>query len=61
MGSKLIELAVFENLKILVMICSFTIVNLAMILLVLFAAIKAVNYVGGVGASVASAIKYLGA
>jgi len=57
-GSKLLELPSVENLKILVMIGTFTLVNLSMILLILFSAFKAVNYVGGIGSSVSKTAKY---
>lgn len=40
-ASKLVEIPVFENIKIIVMITAFTLVNLAMIGLVLFVMIKA--------------------
>ncbi|MBS3134717.1 hypothetical protein J4214_05795 [Candidatus Woesearchaeota archaeon] len=39
-GSRLIEIPIFENYKILVMICSFILVNLLMIFLLVFAIIK---------------------
>jgi hypothetical protein len=58
-GSKLIGLPIVSNLKILVMISSFTLLNLAMIFLVLFAGIKAVSYVGDLGGSIGKAVKYI--
>ena len=57
MGSKLLELSMVENIKILVMIGSFLVFNFIMIFLVLFVAFKAINYAGGVVTSVGSAIK----
>ncbi len=58
MGSKLIVLPFAENLKILVMMSSFLLVNLIMIFLVLFTAIKAITYAGGIFTSVGSSLKY---
>lgn len=57
MGSKLLVLPIVENLKILVMMCSFILFNLIMIFLILFVAFKAINHVGGIVTSVGSAIK----
>ena len=57
MGSKLLELTMVENIKILVMIGSFLLFNSIMIFLVFFVAFKAINYVGGVVGSVGAAIK----
>jgi len=57
MGSKLLELSIVENLKILVMMCSFILFNLIMIFLILFVAFKAINQVGGIVTSIGSAIK----
>ena len=59
-GSMLVQLPLFDELKIIVMIGSFSLVNLAMIFLIAFVGIKAVTYVGGVSGSVKAAMKYIG-
>jgi hypothetical protein len=60
-GSMLVQLPLFDELKIIVMIGSFSLVNLAMLFLIAFVGIKAITYVGGVSGSVKAAMKYIGA
>ncbi len=56
-ASKLVEIPVFENIKIIVMITAFTLVNLTMIGLVLFVMIKAAMSVVNKGTSVVRTIE----
>ncbi len=58
-GSKIIEIPIFENFKILVMITCFSIVNFLMFYLMLFSALKSAIKAGeGVAGTVASVAKY---
>jgi len=58
-GSKIIEIPIFENFKILVMITCFSIVNFLMFYLMLFSALKSAVKAGeSVAGTVASVAKY---
>lgn len=52
--SKLVEQPIFADMKIIVITSSFTLINGFMILIFLFAVIRAANYVNAVGGSIAS-------
>jgi hypothetical protein len=58
-GAKIIELPIFDNIKILVMITCFSIANFLMFYLMLFSALKSAFKTGeGIATTVASVAKY---
>ena len=58
--SKLIEIQLFENFKILVMISTFSITNLLMLYLMFFSAIKAALNAGNKGTGMVKAVENVG-
>ena len=58
--SKLIEIQLFENFKIMVMISTFCITNLLMLYLMFFSAIKAALNTGNKGVGMVKAVEAVG-
>ena len=54
--SKFVEQPIFANMRIIVMISSFTLINLLMLLLLLFVVVKAANQVSTIGGNVSSLV-----